>query len=147
MAKKSKKPRVSRVTLRVQPDVHARVVKVARLLGLDVNGVFNFMLSRWLGQMEVEAKAYKRFAEDDEEFFEAMREWMEANPGRRRKEFAQEYIRMLMGEPSSVSEDYDPISRPRPSLPDVSNPATIVSLLGEALSPQSLGAEEDGDDF
>lgn len=115
---KNKKTKVSRLTVRVPPKVHERLVKVASGLGLDVNGVVNFMFSRWLGQLELETKVYQELGGGDtDEQFRQMEEWMEENPGGTRKQYIFELLEEFMGQP--------PTGR-RNRLPNMDGPVTIL---------------------
>lgn len=115
---KKKKSKGSRVTLRIQPDKNERLDKVAEDLDLSVNAVINYMLSRWLGRLELEAAVFRNAYRDEaDEIIEAMERWRAAKPGRTRKQFIRLRLKQLMSNPSHQ----------RPSLPEVTGPVTNPS--------------------
>lgn len=110
MAKKSKK---SRLTVRLNPKVHARIAEVARAWDITVNSVMGLMIARCLRRMELEVYIQQALV-DQKAFVAEMREWRAKEAGRTRKQFVRMYINQIMQEESIK----------RGPLPDVSGPAT-----------------------
>ncbi len=127
MAKNSKKDKRSRITLRVPSSMYERISKVAKSLNLDNNGVVNFLLSRWLGQMELEVQAFHRLTGDDD-LFELMEEFKRQHPKSSRKIFVKEFIKRMMGEESILDASWEPDAHVKLSerLPNLNTPKSIT---------------------
>lgn len=125
---------VSRLTLRLPPEDHARIALVARNLNVTVNALGNYLITRFLGQLELEAKVYQWFrGGDTDDQFEEMRAWLLANPGKSPRQYVFHLMEELMSEPFN----------PQPSdLPDLAS----LRASGTTL-PCSPPEEDDDDDY
>src|SRR5262245_62124545 len=96
-----KHTRSGRITLRVKKDLHRQLASLARELMLDTNALLTLMIHRSLPQVVIEAHVFRESLTSKQmiPLFEA---WEQANPTRKRREFLGEWLKHVMGEPSSL---------------------------------------------
>ena len=86
-----------RLTLRMDPQTHARVDKAARALGMDINGLLNLLIRKNLPELEDLALIIGESGDTA-----LLKRWQELNPDRSLYEFVTD-MRDLRGWQKSVS--------------------------------------------
>lgn len=102
MAKSRRKPqRSGRISLYVPPVLHDEMAEVAEWLGLDLNGLINFMIRRSFDRYRLEAAMLKAQAKESVDLITA---WREDNPGRPVREFWDDYKRCAKAKRAAASQ-------------------------------------------
>ena len=70
-----KRKKSGRITLRMDPEIHARVETIAKSLGMDINGLLNLIIRRGLVMFQFEAKELPDLARNP-----LFRTWVRLNP-------------------------------------------------------------------
>jgi hypothetical protein len=94
-----------RITLRVKPDTHREIDRLARVLGLNANGVVNLLINRSLGQFAAEAHvlaAYRMPVIHSGRYVDLLEAWRKLHPSGRPHEFIEEFRKMIFAEPSQL---------------------------------------------
>jgi hypothetical protein len=101
MAKK--RTRSGRITLRTTPEIHEQLAEVGRMIHLDVNGILNLMLHRYLGPLAAEVAVFDHYRQRAGRLeIDMFNEWEEKNPGKKPREFLNEFRKFILGEPNSL---------------------------------------------
>ncbi len=79
-----------KITLRMDPQIHASVAKAAKALGMDINGLLNLIIREGIVRYESEAELLRKAGEMADLFSQ----WRYLNPSRATSEFFQDYYRI-----------------------------------------------------
>jgi hypothetical protein len=106
--------------------MHEYLAEVAAKLGLDINGVLNLLLRRYLGHLDVEARLYQLIRERASHMPPEAEAWLAEHPGKSLLEYIEEFCKQLLARPTSPTHLAS--DAPVVNLADPHNDAERVSV-------------------
>jgi hypothetical protein len=98
-----KRTRSGRITLRTSPEVHEQLAEVGSLIHLDINGILNYMLHRYLGPLAAELTMFKEYRDQArEQELQMWRAWRRRHPDKTPRDFLEEFRKFVFDEPNSL---------------------------------------------
>jgi hypothetical protein len=114
-----------RITLRIRPELHEQLAEIADDMWIDINGLLNLMIRRALGPLKIQAHLFREQTREGR-YWPLYKAWRQLNPTAHWREFDEELVKHLLGEPSTLDaiiKTSQTVVSPQPvAAPELSSP-------------------------